>query len=245
MKFIILSLMLSTSVIANEYVQRSGSCSVTADVQDFFNPATRLPFTLQLRYTFSYLKTTGELVGKKFETSTESNNTAPHWAQSTVDTIEKNIAVESTYTGSTSATFELTKDQTNALLVYLGSYRAENLGGALPEVTYTNQFPGQTRTQVHLDADYGISFHIYTNCQINGSTTAPGQDQGGTPEPTPTPPSQDADICSFNLENQTGRILHIFSARSTSRTKACHSAENRCLAAARNMQGLQFCQKAN
>lgn len=246
MKFLILSLMLSTSVMANEYVQRSGSCHVTADVQDFFNPATRLPFTLQLRYTFSYLKNTGELVGTKFETSTESNNTAPHWAQSTVATIEQSIAIDSTYTGTTTANFDLTKDQTNALLVYLGSYRAENLGGALPTTTYTNQIPGQSRTQVHLDADYGISFHIYTNCNFSGATRGPGQDQGGTPTPPtrPTPPVQQANTCSFNLENSSGRVLHIFSARSQSLSSACTSAESRCLDAARNMRGLQFCQRA-
>lgn len=169
MKILILSLIFSMSAMANEYVQKSGKCVITADEQDQFNPARMLPYSLTLNYSFAYLKNTGELVGTKFEPVTEVNNTTPQWAQETVNTIVNDIVITSTYAGTTTAEYTWSEDQMNALLIYLGSYRSQHAQCKFPETMYDVAIPGTDRTQVHVDSDYGLSYHIYTRCDFGGN----------------------------------------------------------------------------
>lgn len=241
MRILIISLLFSMSAMANEYVQKKGSCVITADVQDYFNPARKLPFSLNLKYSFAYLQNTGALVATNFKSSTESHNTSPAWAEVLVESIEKNINIDSTYTGVTRANFDLTKAQLNALLVYLGSYRAQDLLGAFPRLSYNIQIPGVGKEQVHTDTDYGLSFHIYTVCDFDGASTP--DDNGPVP---PTPPTQDmAHVCTYHLETPKGRFLEAFSTRSRRMDWACNASKNRCIERAREVRGIQHCHKRN
>lgn len=226
------------SAMANEYVQKSGTCIITADEQDYFNAARKLPFSLKLNYSFAYLKSTGALVATKFEPSTESNNTTPQWAQDVVETIANEVVVTSTYGGSSKAEFAWSTNQMDALLIYLGSYRSQDVSCEFPATWYEVAIPGTKKQQVHIDTDFGLSYHIYTNCDFDGNSTPPA------PE---TPPTQDmAHVCTYHLENsKSGRFLEAFSTRSSRMDWACGASKRACVAKAKQVPGSQSCVKRN
>lgn len=241
MKILILGLIFSMSAMANEYVQKSGTCVVTADEQDFFNPARKLPFSLTLSYSFSYLKETGALVATKFESSTESNNTTPQWAQDVVETIADQVVVSSTYGGSSSAEFAWSTDQMDALLHYLGSYRSQDVSCEFPATWYEVAIPGRQKQQVHIESDFGLSYHVYTACDFDRTST-PGQDQ----DQQPTPPTQDmAQVCTYHLETRAGNFIQAFSTRSRRMDWACNASKNKCFERAKEIPGTQHCHKNN
>ena len=240
MKIFLLSLLMTTSVMANEYVQRGGVCKITADVQDYYNPAKKLPFSLTLDFTYAYLKNTGALVATRYKSSTESHNTAPAWAEAVVEKIENSITVDSTFSGATLNRFDLTQEQVNALLVYLGSYRAQDLPNEFPSATIELNVPGTAKKQVHTTTDYGLSFHIYIECSFDQSHPRPGQGQE-------LPPQQGEleHVCTYHLQSKKGGFLRAFSTRSRRMDWACGASKRACIKAAHRTPGVQNCYKKN